>query len=72
MRNFIFFLILSTTFFFQFSCTSDKAENREQLYKEVMEVHDAVMPKMADINRIKRGLGDYINQDTIIDASSKN
>lgn len=31
-----------------------EAENA--LYKEVMEVHDEVMPKMGDLNRVKRNL----------------
>ncbi len=36
------------------------SEAREKLYKEVMKIHDDVMPKMSDINRAKRKLRDYI------------
>jgi hypothetical protein len=38
-----------------FSCT-DPAELEDQAWKEVMRIHDEVMPEMATINRIKRGL----------------
>jgi len=50
-RFFIAFLLLS-------SCKENaKIENQESpLYKEVMEIHDAVMPEMSTIHTIKKDL----------------
>ncbi|MEL6867244.1 MAG: hypothetical protein AAFP19_22655, partial [Bacteroidota bacterium] len=36
--------------------TKDPRIDRAKLYEEVMNIHDEVMPKMSDINRIKRQL----------------
>ena len=50
-RILIAFLVLS-------SCKENaKIENQESpLYKEVMEIHDAVMPEMSTIHTIKKDL----------------
>lgn len=52
-KYFILFLLLG-------SCKEGaKIENQESpLYKEVMEIHDAVMPEMSTIHAIKRDLKD--------------
>lgn len=70
------FLLFSVAYLFFFSaCDSEPKEKtpseREQLYKEVMEIHDAVMPKMADLNRLKRNLKAQIKADSTISDSIK-
>jgi len=42
-------------------------EEENTLASEVMEVHDEVMPKMAEVNRLSRELGNYYeaNKETI-------
>ena len=71
----IFFSIL---IFFQIGCTSDINKNseselsdREKLYKEVMKIHDDVMPKMSDINRVKRNLKDQLEEGKIVNDQMK-
>ena len=74
MNKFLILAPFSVLLLFLASCSSDistekepKLSEREQLYKEVMEIHDAVMPKMSDINRVKRNLDDQIETDSLID-----
>ena len=38
------------------SCNTPQAPAYKQLYKEVMSIHDEVMPKMSDIHRAKKRL----------------
>lgn len=71
-------LFIAVLFVFLFACTSESKKEkepelseREMLYKEVMEIHDAVMPKMSDINRVKRKLKDHLEEDAINDDSLK-
>jgi len=78
MNKFIILISFSILLLFQASCSSDtstekepKLPEREQLYKEVMEIHDAVMPKMSEINRVKRNLDDQIEADSLIDDNLK-
>ena len=67
-----------TLLILQLSCVSENKEEkepklteREQLYKEVMEIHDAVMPKMSEINRVKRQLQDLYEVDNSKDDAVK-
>jgi len=53
------------------SCSSNTNREKELLYKEVMEIHDAVMPKLSDINRIKRNLKDQMESNPSIDDKLK-
>lgn len=39
-----------------FSCGPSEAEELKALKNEVMDVHDAVMPKMGDMMKIRKGL----------------
>lgn len=41
------------------SCKNDNKELHKKLNDEVMAVHDEIMPKMAEINRLKRQLNAY-------------
>ena len=47
--------------------TAQQAE--EKVWGEMMEIHDAVMPKMADINRITRELKPYIEEGALEDKT---
>ncbi|HMQ01198.1 MAG TPA: hypothetical protein PKC24_15565 [Cyclobacteriaceae bacterium] len=38
-----------------------QAETRDQLYQDVMDVHDEVMPRMGEINRLKRELEEKLS-----------
>jgi hypothetical protein len=42
-----------------FSCGESETVKQEKLHLEIMAVHDAVMPKSADLNRLKRQLKSY-------------
>ena len=59
--------ILSIIAFTFMSCGDSKELQVENLNKEVLEIHDAIMPKMAEINRLKRQLKSY--KDVIIDEN---
>lgn len=58
-RNFLYILLVAGL---QVACgkTGKNAQNEKaaetRLWEEVMVVHDDVMPKMSDINRLKKGL----------------
>lgn len=58
-RNFLYILLVAVL---QVACgkTGKNIQNEKaaetQLWEEVMVVHDDVMPKMSDINRLKKGL----------------
>ncbi|MCG8327280.1 MAG: hypothetical protein MI974_06315 [Chitinophagales bacterium] len=41
----------------------------EKAWSEMMEIHDAVMPKMADMNRISRELKPYMEEGALEDKS---
>lgn len=53
---FTFILIISAAFV---SCDNGKKESEAKLHEEVMAVHDKVMPKMAELNRLKKQLKSY-------------
>jgi len=52
------------------SCNLNQAENSEQEYalkkldNEVMEIHDAVMPRMSEIGRLKRQMSEKLKENT--------
>ena len=57
---------------FLFSCTSDTDQKEEDLKKEIMAIHDELMPKMDNIQNLKRKLEEnrgYLTADSIsVDA----
>lgn len=62
----ILFLVLTTA---AFSCQNKNAT--EALDKEVMSIHDEVMPKMGEIARLKRELRDQLSSATMISENRK-
>lgn len=54
LKNISLLLILSTTLFF--ACEDPLQKEREQLYQEVMAIHDEVMPKMSSIRKGQKDL----------------
>ena len=44
---------------FTISCKNEVKENAAKIHTEIMDEHDKVMPKMADLNRLKRQLKNY-------------
>lgn len=74
MKKYSFIISILTLTISQFACSSEKKtalSEREQLYQEVMEIHDAVMPKMSDINRVKRKLSELIATDSTLTEDEK-
>ena len=73
MRTIAFFSLLFMLFLWSCSgnsasnSTADEAEPQkleEQLFDEVMAIHDDVMPEMADINRLTRQLDTLLQTNT--------
>ena len=55
-----FFVLIALGLFLSFAaCKSENKEAETLLNQEIMKVHDEVMPKMGDINRMKRQLSAY-------------
>ena len=55
-----FLILLALGFILTFAaCKSENKEAETLLNQEIMKVHDEVMPKMGEINRMKRQLGEY-------------
>jgi len=55
-----------------YAITSDPAIDRAKLYDEVMNIHDDVMPKMANINKIKVSLASQLkNTKNLDDKTTK-
>ncbi len=55
-----FVLLLAFGFLLSFAaCKSENKEAETLMNQEIMKVHDEVMPKMGDINRMKRQLSAY-------------
>ncbi len=74
MKKCSFIISIITFSLFQFACSSEKKpelNEREKLHQEVMEIHDAVMPKMSDINRVKRKLADLMATDSMLTEEAK-
>ena len=60
MMKRVFFLLIATNLFLSFSaCKSEDKESETNLNQEIMKIHDEVMPKMGDLNRMKRQLNAY-------------
>jgi hypothetical protein len=55
----IFALIFSALFVLTIGCNNDNKESESAINKEIMVVHEDIMPKMSEINRLKRQLGRY-------------
>jgi cell division FtsZ-interacting protein ZapD len=61
--NSLLFLLLIS-----FSCTSHNTQKEENLKKEIMDIHDEVMPKMGNIYNLKKELEknrEYLTSDSI-------
>ena len=54
MNNSIFFLLLIFILPFSMGCYSSEKKATQQLYDEMMKIHDDVMPKMANINKLSK------------------
>ena len=53
-------MLLALGFVLSFSaCKSEDKEAETKLNQEIMKVHDEVMPKMGELNRMKRQLSAY-------------
>jgi hypothetical protein len=78
MKKYTFLFSFAILLIFQSACNTDSKEGKEEqlserelIYKEVMEIHDAVMPKMSEINRLKRKLYGQIESDSTISDGVK-
>lgn len=54
-----------------YEITSDPAIDQAKLYDAVMNIHDDVMPKLADINKIKVSLVSRLKNNKNIDSATK-
>ena len=55
-----FFLLFALGFLMLFTaCKNEEKESETKLNQEIMKVHDEVMPKMAELNRMKRQISAY-------------
>ena len=64
-----FVVLLALGFALSFAaCKSENKEAETLLNQEIMKVHDEVMPKMGEINRMKRQLGEY--KDAVSDENA--
>jgi hypothetical protein len=52
-------LLLCALFFFTLGCKNTEKESETKLNQDIMVVHNEIMPKMGEINRLKRQLGNY-------------
>jgi hypothetical protein len=60
MKKIPFLLLIVWGFVASFSaCKNDDKEAETKLNQEIMKVHDEVMPKMGELNRMKRQLNAY-------------
>lgn len=67
-----FVLLLAFGFLLSFAaCKSENKEAETLLNQEIMKVHDEVMPKMGDINRMKRQLSAYKDEVSDDNAAMK-
>ena len=51
--------MLGALFVFTLGCKNPAKENESKLNQDIMVVHNDIMPKMGEINRLKRQLGTY-------------
>jgi hypothetical protein len=61
-------VLLSVLLICLFSCSDSDTVKHEKLHLEIMAVHDEVMPKQADLNRLKRQLKSY--KDVVSDENA--
>jgi hypothetical protein len=61
-------VLLSVLSICLFSCGNSETEKQEKLHLEIMAVHDEVMPKQAELNRLKRQLKSY--KDVVSDENA--
>ncbi|MBL7815110.1 MAG: hypothetical protein JNL70_08870 [Saprospiraceae bacterium] len=60
MMKRLFFLLLTIGFIATLeACKNEDKETEAKLNQEIMKIHDEVMPKMGDLNRMKRQLSAY-------------
>lgn len=52
-------LLVCALFVFTLGCKNPDRESETKLNQDIMVVHDEIMPKMGEINRLKRQLGTY-------------
>lgn len=64
-------LLLCGLLFFTLGCKDANKESETKLNQDIMVVHDDVMPKMGEINRLKRQLGTYKDRVSEDDAEMK-
>lgn len=62
------FAVLLASTFILFSCNFNQTDGEaeyalKKMHIDVMEIHDAVMPRMSEINRLKRQLKGKLNSD---------
>jgi hypothetical protein len=62
------FILLATAVMLVMACQGNDKETESKLYEDVMTVHNECMPKMAELNRVKRHLKEY--KDIVPDESS--
>ena len=55
----MFALIVCAFFTLFMSCKDENKESESKINQDIMAVHDDVMPKMAEVNRLKRKLSLY-------------
>jgi hypothetical protein len=55
----IFVVLICSLFTFCVACGNDDKESESKINKDIMVVHEDIMPKMSEINRIKRQLSRY-------------
>ena len=67
-----FLLFLAMGFILSFAaCKSENKEAETKLNQEIMAVHDEVMPKMGDLNRMKRQLSAFKDEVSDDNAAMK-
>ena len=67
----VYVLFFCAFFALTIGCKNENKENESAINKEIMVVHDEIMPKMSEINRIKRQLGRYKESISDENAESK-
>jgi hypothetical protein len=65
----IFTLFICALCSFNIGCTNENKESESKLNKDIMAVHEEIMPKMSEINRLKRQLGRY--KDSVSDDNAE-
>jgi hypothetical protein len=59
IRKNTFALIVCALFAFIIGCKDENKESESKINQDIMAVHDDVMPKMGEVNRLKRQLSQY-------------